>query len=60
MTYQVIDVTTGNSHGHYDTIGRAYGCIEFNLLHDWEIWDNQETCIEWSNHPSMHVATVAL
>ncbi len=45
MTYRVIDVETGETHGDFDTLDEAKGCVEFDRLTDWEIWDNADTCI---------------
>ncbi len=45
MTYRVINVETGEKHGVFDTLDEARGCVEFDHLTDWEIWDDADTCI---------------
>ena len=45
--FEVINVETGESHGKFETLERAKGCVEFDNLFDWEIWDEEGTCIAW-------------
>ena len=45
-SYEVINVETGESHGTYETLERARGCVEFDDLKDWEIWENGQ-CVDW-------------
>ena len=46
--YQVINVDTGESHGEYETLERAKGCVIFDSIEDWEIWNGQDVCVLWS------------
>lgn len=43
--YQVINVETGESHGFFETVERARGCIEFDKISDWEIWADNGVCL---------------
>ncbi len=45
MTYRVIDVETGENHGDFNTLDEAKGCVEFDRLTDWEIWDDADVCV---------------
>lgn len=41
--YEVFDVSNDRreSHGTYDTLGEALGCVDFDRLEAWEIHKNQ-------------------
>ena len=51
--YEVINVNTGESHGTYETLERARGCVEFDQLKNWEIWEmtspHDGLCVTRSN-----------
>ena len=38
MTYEVINLKTKESHGKYETITEAKGCVAYDRLTEWEIW----------------------
>ncbi len=46
--YRLIDVSTGTIFGPWDTIAYALDAVDFNDLSDWEIWDAQGTCVQYS------------
>lgn len=37
--YEVVDLNTGKSHGVYDSLDEARGCVEFDQLTHWSIDD---------------------
>lgn len=37
-TYEVIDLTTDESHGEYPTLEQARGCVRFDKLRAYSIW----------------------
>ena len=37
-TYEVFERPSNESHGIYDTLDEARGCVEFYRLRDFEIW----------------------
>lgn len=39
MKYEVINLKTKKSHGIFDTLDEARGCVAFDRLTDWEIWE---------------------
>jgi hypothetical protein len=36
--YRVVDLATGKSHGAYETLDQARGCVEFDRLAAYQIW----------------------
>lgn len=36
--YTVYDEDTGESHGEYETLSQAKGCVEYDKLSHWSIW----------------------
>ena len=36
--YEVIDLETGDSHGLYDCLGEARGCVRYDRLTAYQIW----------------------
>ncbi len=46
--YKVINVETGKNHGIYSSIEQARGCVSFDKLNDWEIWDAADCCVDAS------------
>ncbi len=38
MTFEVIDLKTKKSHGKYETLAEAKGCVLYDRLTEWEIW----------------------
>ena len=47
MTYRVINVETGESHGDYDTPEEARGCVAFDHIKVWEIWDDADQLVDY-------------
>ncbi len=43
--FTVINVETGANHGKYDSLELARGCVSFDRLTDWEIWDGDNYCV---------------
>lgn len=41
MGYQVINLDTDESHGVYDTLSEARGCVRFDRLRAYSIWQGQ-------------------
>ena len=37
-TYEVINLDTDESHGEYETLSEARGCVEFDRLRAYSIW----------------------
>ncbi len=48
MKYEVFEL--GKSHGEFDTLDEARGCVAFDRLKFWAIWigDTQVDCSLWS------------
>jgi len=38
MRYEVLNLETDESHGVYDTLGEARGCVQFDRLKFYAIW----------------------
>jgi hypothetical protein len=38
MPYEVINLDTEESHGVYETLEEARGCVQFDKLHAYSIW----------------------
>jgi hypothetical protein len=38
MSYEVINLDTDESHGVYETLGEARGCVQFDRLRAYSIW----------------------
>jgi hypothetical protein len=38
MKYEVLNLKTGQSHGLYDTLDEARGCVDYDRLTQWQIW----------------------
>lgn len=38
-TYEVMNLKNKKSHGVYDTLDEARGCVAFDRLTEWEIWE---------------------
>jgi len=38
MKYEVKNGTTNESHGWYEDLDEAYGCIRFDRLKFWQVW----------------------
>jgi hypothetical protein len=38
MTYEVINLRNHKSHGKFDTLDEAKGCVLYDRLAAWEIW----------------------
>lgn len=38
MTYEVINLRTRKSHGKFETLDEARGCVAYDQLTAWEIW----------------------
>jgi DNA methylase len=38
MTYEVINLKTDESHGEYDSLDQARGCVAFDRLTHYSIW----------------------
>jgi hypothetical protein len=38
MTYEVINLDTDESHGEYDSLEQARGCVRFDRLRAYQIW----------------------
>jgi hypothetical protein len=38
LTYEVFNLDSQLSHGHYATIQEAYGCVDFDRIANYEIW----------------------
>jgi hypothetical protein len=43
MPYEVIDLDTEESHGIYDTLSEARGCVQFDRLRAYAIWRGYHT-----------------
>lgn len=48
MPYEVINLRTLESHGEYDSLDQARGCVEFDRLTAYAIWrgDERVECVE--------------
>lgn len=50
MAYEVINLETEESHGIYDSLDEARGCVQFDGLQSYQIWrgrmDDGEFCGE--------------
>jgi hypothetical protein len=44
--FDVMDRLTDTSHGIYDTLEEARGCVEYDRLLDWEIWQGDHIAAE--------------
>lgn len=40
LVFEVIDLNTDESHGKYATLEQARGCVEFDRLRAYSIWNN--------------------
>jgi hypothetical protein len=40
--FEVIDPRNNESHGTYDTLAEALGCVEFDRLTTYSVWHNGE------------------
>ena len=48
-SYKVVNCETGESHGRFETLEAARGCVAFDHLTDWEIWDPDDQCVEYAH-----------
>lgn len=39
MKYEVINLDTGESHGIFDSLSQARGCVSFDKLRAYQIWE---------------------
>lgn len=39
MQYEVINLDTNQSHGKFETLDEARGCIDYDRLRHWQVWD---------------------
>jgi len=44
--FEVIDRTNGTSHGNYETLEEARGCVAFDKLTNYEIWQGDHIVAE--------------
>ncbi len=42
MAYEVINLDTDESHGVYETLCEARGCVRFDSLRAYQIWQGEE------------------
>ncbi len=45
LGFEVIDLKTHKSHGVYDTLLEAKGCVLYDRLSSWQIWHNESTLV---------------
>lgn len=55
MKYEVINLRTKASHGQYDTLGEARGCIAYDNLTAWEIWSLNDTIVDYRDPGNLQV-----
>lgn len=44
--YEVFDLNADESHGEFETLEQARGCVKFDRLTAWAIWKNGTERIE--------------
>lgn len=45
--YKVVDLETDESHGRYESLDEARGCVLFDRLERWAIWHDRLGRVEW-------------
>lgn len=53
MAYEVFNLETDESHGTYDTLSEARGCVRFDRLETYSIWrgDVRVECCDDDHDP---------
>jgi len=47
QNYEVINLKTKASHGKYETLTEARGCVSYDRLTAWEIWRNDQEVVDY-------------
>jgi hypothetical protein len=42
IPYEVFDTDTGESHGQFETWGEVVGCLEYDRIRAWNIWQGDD------------------
>ncbi len=59
MKYKVINLETEESHGEYETLAEARGCVLYDKLETWQIWRDGHELVERCDPLSDEMDTTA-